>query len=52
MLPYRRTKNRSRYSYLSFPLFQKNGAILAPHVDRLPLVSSAIVNVDQDVNEP
>jgi len=30
----------------------ENGAILAPHVDRLPLVSSAIVNVDQDVNEP
>ena len=29
-----------------------NGAILAPHVDRLPLVSSAIVNVAQDVNEP
>lgn len=29
-----------------------NGAILAPHVDRLPLVSSAIVNVDQDVDEP
>jgi len=28
------------------------GAILAPHVDRLPLVSSAIVNVAQDVDEP
>ena len=28
------------------------GAILAPHVDRLPLVSSAIINVDQDVDEP
>jgi prolyl 4-hydroxylase len=27
------------------------GAILAPHVDRLPLVSSAIINVDQDVDE-
>ena len=27
-------------------------AILAPHVDRLPLVSSAIINVAQDVNEP
>jgi hypothetical protein len=26
--------------------------MLAPHVDRLPLVSSAIINVDQDVNEP
>jgi len=30
----------------------ENGAILAPHVDRLPLVSSAIINVDQDVDEP
>jgi len=29
-----------------------NGSILAPHVDRLPLVSSAIVNVAQDVDEP
>ena len=28
------------------------GAILAPHVDRLPLVSSMIINVDQDVDEP
>lgn len=28
------------------------GAILAPHVDRLPLVSSCIVNVAQDVDEP
>ena len=26
----------------------KEGAVLAPHVDRLPLVSSAIINVDQD----
>jgi len=30
----------------------KTGAVLAPHVDRLPLVSSAIINVDQDVDEP
>lgn len=29
----------------------KSGAILAPHVDRLPLVSSMIINVDQDVDE-
>lgn len=29
----------------------KEGAMLAPHVDRLPLVSSAIINVDQDVDE-
>jgi len=30
----------------------KQDAILAPHVDRLPLVISAIINVDQDVDEP
>lgn len=30
----------------------KEGAILSPHVDRLPLISSAIINVDQDVDEP
>ena len=30
----------------------KAGAILAPHVDRLPLVTSCIINVDQDVVEP
>jgi hypothetical protein len=30
----------------------KEGAILSPHVDRLPLVASAIINVDQDVVEP
>lgn len=28
------------------------GAILATHVDRMPLVTSAIINVDQDVDEP
>lgn len=28
------------------------GAVLAPHVDRMPLVISAIVNVAQDVDEP
>ena len=28
------------------------GAILNPHVDRLPLVGSCIINVDQDVDEP
>lgn len=28
------------------------GAVLATHVDRLPLVSSAIVNVAQDTDEP
>lgn len=30
----------------------RTGARLAPHVDRLPLVSSAIINVAQDVDEP
>jgi len=28
-----------------------DGAVLAPHVDRIPLISSAIVNVAQDVDE-
>lgn len=28
------------------------GAVLAPHVDRMPLVISAVVNVAQDVDEP
>ena len=30
----------------------KRGNILLPHVDRLPLVCSAIINVAQDVEEP
>jgi len=30
----------------------KEGAILAPHVDRLPLVTSAVINVAQDLDEP
>lgn len=30
----------------------KEGAILSSHVDRLPLVSSAIINVAQDLDEP
>lgn len=29
-----------------------SGAVLATHVDRLPLVSSAIINVAQDLDEP
>lgn len=29
-----------------------NQSILTPHVDRLPLVSSAIINIAQDVDEP
>jgi prolyl 4-hydroxylase len=27
------------------------GSILTPHVDRMPLISSAIINVAQDVDE-
>lgn len=30
----------------------RHGSILAPHVDRLPLVTSAIINVAQNVEEP
>ncbi|KAL9184657.1 hypothetical protein ACHAXT_012627 [Thalassiosira profunda] len=30
----------------------KEGAVLLPHVDRLPLVASAMVNIAQDVDEP
>ena len=30
----------------------QTGAVLATHVDRLPLVSSAIINVAQDLDEP
>jgi prolyl 4-hydroxylase len=30
----------------------KNNSILTTHVDRNPLVTSAIINVDQDVDEP
>jgi prolyl 4-hydroxylase len=26
--------------------------VLAPHVDRLPLVTSAILNIAQDLDEP
>jgi len=29
-----------------------NNSILSPHIDRLPLVSSVIINVAQDVDEP
>ena len=29
-----------------------NNSILTPHVDRMPLISSAIINVAQDVDEP
>lgn len=30
----------------------KEGAVLSPHIDRLPLVTSAIINVAQDTDEP
>ena len=30
----------------------KEGAILSPHVDRPSLITSAIINIDQDVDEP
>lgn len=30
----------------------KEGAVLSSHVDRLPLISSAIINIAQDVEEP
>jgi hypothetical protein len=30
----------------------QEGAVLATHVDRVPLVTSAIINVAQDVDEP
>jgi len=29
-----------------------DGAVMMPHVDRLPLVASAMINVAQDVDEP
>ena len=29
----------------------KEGAMMAPHVDRLPLICSAIINVAQDIDE-
>lgn len=29
-----------------------NGSVLAPHVDRMPLVISAVINIAQDVDEP
>jgi prolyl 4-hydroxylase len=29
----------------------KNNSILAPHVDRMPLVTSCIINLEQDVDE-
>lgn len=28
-----------------------NNSILAPHVDRMPLVTSCIINIDQDADE-
>lgn len=31
--------------------FYRNESILTPHVDRTPLVTSCIINLDQDVDE-
>jgi hypothetical protein len=44
----KRLKETSMYGVRMY----KEGAILATHLDRLPLVSSCIINVDQDVDEP
>merc|ERR1712174_29093 len=44
-------KNLKTTSLYGIRVYEE-GAILATHVDRLPLVSSAIINVDQDVDEP
>ena len=44
-------KELKRTSVYGIRVYQR-GSILAPHVDRLPLVSSAIINVAQDVDEP
>eukprot|EP00586_Coscinodiscus_wailesii_P003754 CAMPEP_0172480452 /NCGR_PEP_ID=MMETSP1066-20121228/5561_1 /TAXON_ID=671091 /ORGANISM="Coscinodiscus wailesii, Strain CCMP2513" /LENGTH=480 /DNA_ID=CAMNT_0013241745 /DNA_START=62 /DNA_END=1504 /DNA_ORIENTATION=+ len=41
-------KECSLYGIRVYP----EGSILSTHVDRLPLVSSAIINVDQDLDEP
>ena len=38
---------KSLYGIRVYP----RGSILTPHVDRAPLVTSAIINVDQDVEE-
>lgn len=43
----KKIKPTSLYGIRSY----KRGAILSPHVDRMPLVSSCIINVDQDVEE-
>lgn len=40
------------YSSLYGIRVYKEHALLAPHADRLPLVVSAIINVDQDLDEP
>jgi len=40
------------YVHLKTYSIYKEGAILAPHVDRLPLVTSCIINVAQDLDNP
>jgi prolyl 4-hydroxylase len=46
------TGKRLRQTSLYGIRIYKDKAVLATHLDRLPLVSSCIINVDQDVNEP
>ena len=52
--PPHRLAHQCRLTHTPILIFytQTEGAVLAPHVDRNPLVSSAIINVDQDVDEP
>jgi prolyl 4-hydroxylase len=45
------TKSNTDYCLSLLFRASPTGAILSPHVDRLPLVSSCIVNVAQDVDE-
>jgi hypothetical protein len=46
------TRQRLAESSLYGVRVYKKGSLLSMHVDRAPLVSSAIINVDQDVDEP
>ena len=45
------TGMRLSYSSVYGIRIYHNQSVLSPHVDRLPLVSSAIINVAQDVDE-
>lgn len=46
------TKQELRQCSLYGIRIYTEGSVLNTHVDRLPLVSSAIINVDQDLDEP